>query len=274
MNSAHISLDPAFPICWENLDTLRVGFDRAAVRLPAPSPAAQRFLAALRTGVEQEELTSLAKRAGLSAREQRVLMRRLDPVLVRGSAHATSPDLTTLPAMTLAVFGRGVFAHGIRERLALAEYPLVSAGERPGFAVLVEEFLHGTALAQSLLADGVPHIPIRVTDQHLFLGPAVLPGGAPCLSCVELHQLDVEPALHVLGAQLANETPAAATAACTELASASVLAMLRRWQHGSTELARIRLSYPVVRGLPSPIPAVERIPPHTSCGCGALSPAR
>ncbi len=58
MTPDEIALDPTFPLCWEDTETLRIGFDRAEVRLRAPSPAAQRFVDKLRTGLHQRELTA------------------------------------------------------------------------------------------------------------------------------------------------------------------------------------------------------------------------
>lgn len=271
MKPERIALDPALPLCWENTETLRVGFDRAEVRLHSPTPAAQRFIDKLRSGLYSRELTTVAGKSGLLAEEQALLMLQLAPVLVRMPEEASSEHESAPSTATFAVLGDGAFARGVRERVAQAGLLLTQEGAAPGFAILVEQFLGTTDRAQVLLSSDIAHLPLRVTDRHLFLGPLVLPGGMPCLTCLELHGLDSEPSMHVLAAQLAGELPAAATPQSVELVSSSAIAVARRWQQGVNDLVGARLRYSVHRGLPSAIPSLEKISSHPDCGCVSLT---
>lgn len=271
MKPERIALDPAFPLCWENTETLRVGFDRAEVRLHSPTPAAQRFIDKLRSGLYPREITNVANKSGLLADERALLMHQLAPVLVRVPEDTSRDGESASGTATFAVLGVGAFARGVRERFSQAGFLLAQDGTAPGFVILIEQFLGTTDRAQALLSSDIAHLLLRVTDRHLFLGPLVLPGGMPCLTCVELHGLDSEPSMHVLAAQLAAELPAAATPQCVELVSSSAIAVARRWQQGVYDLVGARLRFPVHRGLPSAIPDLEKISSHPDCGCVSLT---
>lgn len=266
-----VALDPMFPLCWESTETLRIGFDRAEVRLHTPTPAVQRFVDKLRTGVRPGDLDSVARRSGLPPDEQESLMHQLKPVLVPLLSSPTLPRQEGTSLAQFAVFGEGSFAREVRRRFELAGVALATEGKTPDFAVLVEQFVETTSRAQTLLSDDVPHLLVRATDRHLFLGPLVLPGGMPCLACLELHSLEKEPSLHILTAQLANETPSAATAPSIDLVSQLAIAVSRRWNQGCTDLVGVRLIFTVLRGLPVPLPESEVLAPHSDCGCVLLS---
>lgn len=272
MTQENVTLNPVFPLCWENIETLRIGFDRAEVRLHTPTPAAQRFVDKLRDGVHPRDLESVARRSGLRSDEREMLMQQLKPVLLQAHDSTSEPFKKDHPTALFAVFGEGSFARRVRKRFELAGLSLATGTASPDFVVLVEQFVGTTTRAQSLLSNDVPHLLLRATDRHLVLGPLVLPGGLPCLTCLELHSLEKEPSLHVLGAQLANEVPAAATSHGIELLSESAVAVARQWQHGGTDLVGVRLIFSVSRGIPAPMPVREDLPPHPDCGCVSLSP--
>lgn len=271
MTPDEIALDPTFPLCWENTETLRIGFDQAEVRLHAPSPAAQRFMDKLRSGLHPREFAGVASRAGLTAEEQVTLMRELAPVLINSGAPTPHTQRTITTTASFAVLGEGEFARGIRKRFEQSGLLIVQGGEAPDFAILVEQFLGASSRAQPLLSNNIPHLQICATDRRILLGPLVLAGGMPCLACVELHNLDREPLLHVLAAQLAGDIPPAATAHGIELISTIAIAVARRWQHGEADLVGARLSFPVHKGLPAPTPDREQLTPHPACGCVSLS---
>lgn len=272
MTQENVTLNPVFPLCWENMETLRIGFDRAEVRLHTPSPAAQRFVDQLRAGIHPRDLESVAKRSGLPSDERELLMHQLKPVLLQACDNTSEPLEEDHQAALFAVFGEGSFARRVRRRFELAGLALATEAASPDFVVLVEQFVGTTTRAQSLLSNDVPHLLLRATDRHLVLGPLVLPGGRPCLTCLELHSLEKEPSLHVLAAQLANEIPAAATTHGIELLSESAIAVARQWQHGCTDFVGVRLIFSVVCGVPVPLPEREDLSPHPDCGCVSLSP--
>ncbi len=213
----------------------------------------------------------MARKAGLSADEQASLMHQLAPVLMHPEAATPHTRESNSRVVSFAVLGEGVFARGVRRRFELAGLPLVQGAAAPDFAVLVEQFLGSSARAQPLLSSDIPHLQVCATDRRILLGPLVLSGGMPCLTCVELHDLDREPSLHVLAAQLAGDLPPAATAHGIELVSAFAIAVARRWQQGEADLVGARLSFPIHKGLPVPLPDAEQLAAHPACGCVSLS---
>lgn len=149
-------VDPALPLCWESPDTLRLGFDRAEVRIPSPSAATQRLLDALRAGVPFGTLNRVAQHVGATAAERRALVERLAPVLVScvaaepaeadtdtdteadaeatgitaattdtAAATATSIATTTTTRLRIAVHGRGDAATILREASVRAGHEVV-----------------------------------------------------------------------------------------------------------------------------------------------------
>lgn len=271
MTSEYIFLDPTFPFCWESTETLRIGFDRAEVRVHSPSPPVQRLLDKLRSGIRSRDLNTYARRIGLSKEEQDQLLHQLSPALVHSMKKTPEGPQAEVKHATFAVYGSGAYASTVRVRFEQAGFKLVTDESVPDFAVLVEYFLGTTAKAQSLLIDDVCHLPIRLTDRHISIGPLVLPGGRPCLACVELHGIGDDPSQQVLAAQLANEVPSTATSHSIDLVSAAAIAIARLWQHEHKAFAAVRLRYPVHQGLPVPIPDIQHIMPHPGCGCVSLA---
>jgi hypothetical protein len=66
----------------------------------------------------------------------------------------------------------------------------------------------------------VPHLAVGLRDGTAVIGPLVVPGGRPCLNCLELHRADRDPAWPALAAQLGTPdaggpwTRGTATEAC------------------------------------------------------------
>lgn len=302
-----IRLDPTLPLCWESLETLRIGFDRAEVRLHRPSARAQRFIALLQEGLLSSEFTAASRKIGLHARERSILLDALSPVLLRTPLRASAdqalhPSPRRSPARTpegpgaerrsVAVLGGGFFARALRADLVRTGFELSEGNstesdstesdstkddsegeEAAGFVVLVDRFLGPATRAHQLLISDIPHLPIRLTDRSVLIGPIVKPGGAPCLSCVELHEQEEDPLLPALAAQLLHVQPGAETAAAAELASALTATLIRRWWTGLPELTDSRLRFAVREGVPETLPTVEAVLPHPGCGCVSLAQA-
>lgn len=274
MASPIIRIDPTLPVCWESVDTIRIGFDRAEVRLHSPSPRAQRMISLLRAGVPRAGLAAAARSVGLRARERGELLDLLSPVLLRDAVGHWAPPRVE----PVAVLGDDAFSALLRHRLAAAglavtEHGDDAPGEAPGFAVVFERFLGPAILAHPLLIEGVPHLPVRLTDRSMWLGPLVLPGGAPCLACVELHRIEHDPLAAALAAQLLGETPGAATPACADVAAALIVALVRRYRTGPPELADRRLRFAVRDGIPEVLPVSQPVRPHPDCACVSLAQA-
>ena len=275
MTSELIRLDPAAPPCWESVDTLRFGFERAEARLKNPSPAEQRLIVMLRRGILPSEVAAASRKAGLATHKRRELLDRLAPVLQRLSMTEAVERGAVLapPAPRCAVLGEGWFAERLAHRLAMAGISIVEPEDRPALAVLVEHFLAPAERARPLLIAEVAHLPVRLTDRSMRLGPVVLPGGAPCLTCVELHGSEEEPLAAALAAQLTQQRPAAACEASVELCALLVRHLLEGGRTGEPALVGDRVRYEVHAGVPRPVTTHETVPPHPECGCVRLAEA-
>ncbi len=135
-------VDPALPLCWEGPDTLRLGFDRAEVRIPSPSAATQRLLDALRAGVPFGTLNRVAQHVGASAVERRALVERLAPVLISCAAEEAEAAAAEIAAAGIAAAGieGAETATAARMRVAVhgrgdAATILRAASERAGHEV-------------------------------------------------------------------------------------------------------------------------------------------
>jgi hypothetical protein len=271
MTNSLIQLDPTVPVSWETPAVLRFGFDRALVRLRQPSVAAQKFISSLRDGISDDELVTESRAAGITSHERRELLNQLSPVLLRAPrSGAQSPLARNLP--TVAVYGKGAIARAVTAHLTHTGF--LVAESSPGFAIVIEQFLAPASQSQHLLLSDISHLLIRATDRSVSVGPVVLPGGAPCLSCVELHGLDRDPQAPLLAAQLAHQAAGAESPACAQAIAALTLTLTHQVLHGTPELVGTRLHFAVRDGRVSSVARLERVSPHPRCGCVALNDAQ
>ena len=274
MHELIFRVDPSLPICWEDHETLRLGFDRAEARIPRPSAATQRLLSALTTGIPASELTDRLRRLGSTRGD----WARLTSLL--GNTLVSVPQPLEHPVRRLRV---GVIG-SVRSRDRLAVDSLVGSlgragfhaepyraeGRAPDLVVVAERFLE--ARNPSLLdAAGLPQLGIRFGDRSIRIGPLAAGGGGPCLWCAAMHDIDKDPALPVLSAQLFDEVPTSEPMGI-EIAGALAVSLIRHWQAGSEMPSRIRLDLPVRDGLPHLVPLVEEVAPHPECGCAEITP--
>ncbi|BCB85125.1 TOMM precursor leader peptide-binding protein [Phytohabitans suffuscus] len=119
-------------------------------------------------------------------------------------------------------------------------------------------------LAASYGRRRLAHLVVGVRDGVAVVGPLVLPGGAPCLNCLELHRRDRDPAWPALAAQLAGDARPEPCTAPTLLAAAAYAA--------GEALLYLDGEQPDTVGGAIEISAPGRTrrrawPPHPSCGC-------
>ncbi len=281
MNDTLLRIDPSLPLCWESTETLRVGFDHAEVRLHDPAPRHQRFISLLQRGLLVGELAAATRKTGITARERTALLDELAPVLERvplEQAHAYAQGQSPVwPAPgddtgSVEVIGEGEFAHLLRSALQMSGFEVAEGPcDSPAFAILLERFVGAATRAHHLVIYEVPHIPVRLSDRSMLIGPLVLPPGRPCLACVELHDSERDPLRTALAAQLLSVRPGAETTACAEVAAAVCSTLLRQRGLGVPELRGTRLKYAVRAGVPSVLPRVERIAPRPECACVAYT---
>lgn len=286
MTDSIARIDPALPLCWEDPQTLRFGFDHAEVRIPQPSAATQRLLGALRQGLPVAALTQVSQQLGATAAERRELLELVAPVLLPESpalgAEAGRP--ADRPPLRIAVSGAGEAAEHLHAVIARAGWAptkwggptLADDGGLPAdvdLCIVVERFMAPPSTFLALSGTSLPHLSVRFTDRSVRIGPLVLPGRTPCVNCVALAEVDADPGLPLLATQLSGQAPAAESPMSAALAAALVLSFVHRWQTGSPWPHHAQLRLAVAEGLPALVPAELRVRHHPACVCATATPS-
>ena len=154
-------------------------------------------------------------------------------------------------------------------------------GATPDVVVLTGRAVIDPNEADQLLGQGIAHLPVTLVETTATIGPLVVPGGGPCLRCVDLHRADHDRAWPVMAAQLM--TPAGArqrvapacdvvlATAAASLASLQVLAWIQTRHGESAETSAAPVVEPGVAyslRLPWGRPRRRTYTIHPQCGCG------
>ncbi len=277
-------IDPTLPLCWEDADTLRVGFEYADARIRAPSAGVQRLVGALRTGVLDGELRRAARRLGATPQEARELLTTLAPVLRREIEHGAdagppadrdSEGEPNEPRVRVGLGDDGRPAAGFDAALRAAGVCDVvegSTADSLDLVVLLERYLEPLERAQRWLSVDQPHLIVAFTDRAIRVGPLVSGAGAPCHTCTSLAALDRDPALAILAAQLAGSRPSTETAAGVHAAAAWAAVFIRNWAAGDPVVRTSRATIPCIRGRPVGTISMESVAAHPECACSAATP--
>ena len=140
----------------------------------------------------------------------------------------------------------------------------------PELVLITDAIVPPPELVAELMADGVPHLPVRVRDGTGIVGPRVVPGRSSCLRCADLHRTDLDPCWPRVAGQLIGRHQRPDLGAVQASAALAVAQAMRVLSPGETappawnatlEIdafdARVRR-----RGWPA----------HPACGCGAPPP--
>lgn len=276
-------LNPDLSVCWEDVDTLRVGFETPCTRVVRPSAGAQRLLARLATGIPTRTVGLEARGLGATHAESRRLLSDLASALVEETPAAGRREARVL-RVRVSDAGREVvgLAEALRasgvcaitdatpialHRAAPAAHVLDDLARCADLAVLVERFIEPLAHERRWLAVAVPHLPIRFTDGAVHVGPLIDAGGSPCHSCVSLAHVDRDPAAPILAAQLQGKRPSAETSAGAHMAAAVAAMIVRAWLAGDPRVHRERFAIPMSRGRVAGPFAALPVAQHAECAC-------
>ncbi|MBK1789267.1 TOMM precursor leader peptide-binding protein [Prauserella cavernicola] len=75
---------------------------------------------------------------------------------------------------------------------------------RPDLVVLTDAVVPAPEVVTDLLAEGLPHLPVRVRDGIGIVGPLVLPGRSSCLRCADLRRTAMDACWPRVASQLAG----------------------------------------------------------------------
>ncbi len=261
-----LRLDPAIPLVWRDPHTLQFGVDPALAVLTDVTPAEERLVAALSTGVSESGLRMLADVRRGERRDVDALLRALAPCLTLEPADADATGRDDETGGGGVVMGGGELAIALARVLDDAGLRRRDARRRPRLAVLVADRVVAPADHRAWLQRDIPHLPVVTGDNAVVVGPLVLPGASACLHCVALHERDADPAWPAIAAQLAV-LPAPArhplrTAAAVALAARVVAAAVRGEARPGREWR--------IAGDGSEL-SERALAPHPECRCAAPS---
>lgn len=246
-------LDPRYPLLWRDEDTVQFGLE-SVVRLDVAGVWVEPLLNRLRTGIRLSSFDVVAHGVGAPRGEARRLLATLRPLLVDDAVPA--PPFWA-DGINLAD-GRG------QERLrqSLIDEGLDEADPRSAGAVAVV-MVGGAAAALQLapyLRDDLPHLPIGFEQDAAVVGPLVVPGRTPCLSCRDAHERDRDEAWPRLHAQLVGTTTRVTAARIAH--AAALAARILRTPTPSAGL--------MVRVSPDGRHAWRSVRHHAECPCREL----
>jgi bacteriocin biosynthesis cyclodehydratase domain-containing protein len=246
------------------------------------------------------ELAGLAAAAGSTPEALRVLARRARAgVVVRGNDRAAAhvatglaaagvgvvslegPDRTTTPRDLTPVgplephaSWREQVSEAVR-RLGAHPTAVGTRARRPALTILcaaADTDLPWTdpELADDLLADEVPHLPVAVTAEAARVGPLVLPGRSACLWCLDHRHRERDPAWPALTDQVRLHHPVARAQSSVLATAAAATAVAQALQVVDPPGASRPLCIDAVLELRSPDAVVRVLPVarHPVCGCG------
>lgn len=247
-------LDPRYPLLWRDESTVQFGLE-GVVHLEIAGPWVEPLLSRLSAGIRLSTFDVIAHGVGAPRQEARRMLAALRPLLVDDA----------LPAPPFWVDGINLVDGRGQERLrqSLIDEGLEEADPRSVGAVAVV-MVGGAAAALQLaphLRDDLPHLPIGFERDAAVVGPLVVPGRTPCLSCRDAHERDRDGAWPRLHAQLVGT--AAPVSAARIARAASLAARILRTPTPSAGL--------MVRVSPDGRHAWRSVRHHAECPCRELS---
>jgi len=212
-------LDPRYPLLWRDDQTVQFGLE-GKVRVEVAEEWVEPLLRRLLDGIRRGAFDVIAHAAGAPRDAARQLFATLQPVLIDDSRPAppvwvegvSLADGRETERMRLALRDEGI---GIAERLQPDAVAIVMVG--------------GAASALQMapfLRDDVPHLPIGFEYDAALIGPLVVPGRTPCLSCRDAHESERDSAWPLLHAQLVGRSVAVSAARISH--AAALVALILR----------------------------------------------
>ncbi len=213
-------LDPSVPLLWRDGETLQIGIE-GTLRIPASEPWVELLIGRMAVGFRRASFDVVAHSVGAPRAEARMLLARLEPLLVDDSAHARAAWVESIDVLD----GRSEY----RLREALSDEG-VTAGERLRHGDVGVVIVEGSAAALQFaryLREDTAHLPVAIERGRTTVGPLVIPGETPCLTCRDEHDRDRDPAWPRLHAQLIGRPAGPVSAARIAEAATLVARMLR-----------------------------------------------
>lgn len=255
--------------------SVQLGTGPRSVRLVGLSDAEVRWLAALDPSRPTSRALAAAALEGIEpARAGEVLDRLIGCALLSPDAGDRCPRVSIVGSGALPALLTDVLRQG--EQVQAARVRPGGEVEAADLAVVVSPAPADSATVQPWLGAGTPVVPLWCQPEHASIGPIITPAGRPCLHCIELTRVDVDPDWPHLHAQLsrprvAGSEPVDGLPAVRLLAAGLTTALVL--DHVSGRAVAPEWSLEVA----TPGPSLERHrwPAHPRCPvCGPATPVQ
>ncbi|RNE59053.1 hypothetical protein EEJ31_11650 [Cryobacterium tepidiphilum] len=255
-------LNPAVPLVWRSPDTIQAGVDRPLAAFPGMTAALERVVLALQAGIPEESLRRLATDSGASAARVDSLLTALRPALL-----AVRPGPAAAGPGTVLIDGDGATTQRMPPLFAELGIRLCPPDEPPGLTVIVTHYAMEPERHGRWLRRDIPHLPVVFSDAEVRIGPLVEPGTGPCLSCLEHHRIDADPAWPAIAIQLLQRRAATETERNSIVVAALVATIVDAFlRTGANPLSTASL---IVDPASAALSRRDHLP-HARCGCQAL----
>lgn len=225
-------LSPALPLLWRDERTLQLGLD-GDLHIDAEAAWVELLLSRMGSGFRRASFDVIAHGLGAPREEARALLARLEHLLIDDPPVPRAAWVERLGVTDART------EHRLRESLADEGVPIREHGSRSDAAVVL---VAGSAAAMQLatyLRDDVTHLPVAVGRDQVTIGPMVVPGITPCLTCRDLHARDLDPAWPRLHTQLVARDPGRVRAVLIAGAGAIAARLLAAMPSAESEIIRL-----------------------------------
>lgn len=226
-------LNPSAPLLWRDEHTLQLG-DDGDLRIDAEAAWVEPLLSRLRSGFRRGAFDVIAHAAGAPRDAARLLLARLDPVLLDDAAAAR-------PAWVESIgIADGRSEYRMREALTDEGVALVDHGARPGVGVVLVQGAAAALQFARYLREDIAHLPVSFEPGRVSVGPLVVPGASACLTCRDAHARDHDPTWPLLHTQMIGRDPGPIRAA--QVAEAARLTALLLTAEAGSDGRLVRVS--------------------------------
>lgn len=232
-----MQLDPNICGAWEHDSSYRIGFDEVVARFVEPKAPVQRFLDRLKRGFNPATLDDVCAAIGLKLSVANAILADLTGALATTRPH-TGKAIRGANDETLGVFidaGERPF-DALAHSIGAIEHWSAAPGPAPDIAIVVKRYLEPLERCATWQEKRIPHLPVQFRERVIIVGPLIDPShSGPCDTCLSLAELDTDPGLALMSAQLTGVKPATETQLGASLATLAIDYLVRQWRDDAAQ---------------------------------------
>lgn len=248
-------IDPRYPLLWRDEQSVQFGLE-GVIRVSLHAYWVEPLLQRLRSGIRLSTFDLVAHGVGAPRDEARALLDQVRPLLVPTHAAENAVWVEGVNVTDQRAVPR------LRDALHDEGLPTAHRGDRGAVGVVVVEGVAAALQLTPYLREDIAHLPVAFERGATTVGPLVIPGETPCLSCRDASETARDDAWPLLHAQLVGSSPGPISAVRVAEAATLVTRVLRA--------APVRAGL-VVRLRPDGRQSWHSVAPHEECQCLGLS---